>query len=447
MAQLPNAKLDSINDEVRDLHPLLDVLLGKLPRVQAVEYHHGPHEMGADFVVAREHDVFGTREYIAVIAKVGRIAQDYRDIERQIEECELPRLFQNGRAKITVTEVWVITTGYITHGAQEKIHAKYPTRKIEFIDGARLEKLVDDYVPSAWSRLPVVLADYLHELRSRIDEEDRNLSLIPASADGFYVKQDLYRVPDPEYRWKRSKRPPKRLELDDIGGVRHTYIEGGMGSGKSKLIRRLVVDGAAPETYEKRKLVPMTTSYNELVERHNGDLQLLIEDRVPSEVRVLATDAEHLVFVDGFDERRLDGKEAISALSEIFAQATEETRIRVVVASRFVKAVESAGALPSSVLRCELPPLTMERTIEFISTLCRKIDVRQRIIEDLKRSTLFRKLPSSPIAAILLARLLNENSQDIPSNMDRALFTVYGAGFGPLGYQQGFAVSKRVPST
>ena len=59
----------------------------------------------------------------------------------------------------------------------------------------------------------------------------------------------------------------------------------------------------------------------------------------------------------------------------------------------------------------------MQRTIEFISTLCAKLNVKDRIIEDLKKSALFKKLPRSPISAILLARLLNENSQDIPSNM------------------------------
>ena len=49
--------------------------------------------------------------------------------------------------------------------------------------------------------------------------------------------------------------------------------------------------------------------------------------------------------------------------------------------------------------------------------LCTKLDIKDRIIEDLKKSALFKKLPRSPISAILLARLLNENSQDIPSNM------------------------------
>ncbi len=70
MPKLASAKLDSIKDEVTDLHPLLHAVLPKLPRVRTVEYHHGTTEMGADFVLSRLNDTFGTVEYIAVIAEV-----------------------------------------------------------------------------------------------------------------------------------------------------------------------------------------------------------------------------------------------------------------------------------------------------------------------------------------------------------------------------------------
>ena len=49
--------------------------------------------------------------------------------------------------------------------------------------------------------------------------------------------------------------------------------------------------------------------------------------------------------------------------------------------------------------------------------MCRDIDLKSRLIEDLKKSALFKELPKSPIAAILLAQLLNENAKDLPSNL------------------------------
>ena len=159
-----NERLDAIAGEVQDLHPLLNAVLPKLPRVQDVEYHHGTDEMGADFVISRINDTFGHIEYIGVIAKVGRVAQDFADIERQIEECEVPRFFRGGREKIRITEIWVVATKHITQNAKKKIYQKYSTRKIEFIAGSRLAKLVDDYAPLAWSRLPIAIGEYLHKL-------------------------------------------------------------------------------------------------------------------------------------------------------------------------------------------------------------------------------------------------------------------------------------------
>ena len=69
MAQIADEKLDLITREVKDLHPLLNAVLPKLPRVQDVEYHHGSEEMGADFVISRTNDTFSNIEYVGVVPK------------------------------------------------------------------------------------------------------------------------------------------------------------------------------------------------------------------------------------------------------------------------------------------------------------------------------------------------------------------------------------------
>lgn len=411
-----NRRLDSLTDEVAELHPLLALLLPKLPSVTKVEYHHGPHEMGADFVLAVQHPVFGTTEYVGVIAKIGRIAQDHGDLSRQIEECDVPRLFQGGKQQVHLTEIWVITTKHITQGAQRKIQSRYSTRKISFIDGLHLEKLIDEYVPTAWSNLPFALGEYLHSIRTRLQEDDKRFSLIPTAGQAVYVKQDLFHLPDPEYRRKRKGRPPRRLALDEVGNQRHTYIEGGIGSGKSKLVRRLAGDRADPSVYATAKRLPLVVSYNDLVETYDGKIDTFLERIVPPNVRTVA-DGEFIIYVDAFDERRIDPAEQSRTLVDLFEQATESNKVRLVVTSRHLRGLESTSSLPSYVARCELRHLSMERIVEFLSKLCTNLSSSGRVIEDLKKSSLFKNLPRSPISAILLARLLNENSQDIPSNM------------------------------
>ncbi len=419
MAPIANEKLDSIKREVDDLHPLLESLLSKLPRVNDVEYCHGVDEMGADFVVTRTDDVLGDTEYIGVIAKLGKIVQNLTEIERQIEECRVPRLVQNGKKKIRLTEIWIVATKHITNGAKTKIYSKYSDRAIKFINGSQLEKLVDKYTPLAWNDLPIIVGEYLRDLQLRTVEQDKRVSILQLSDEAVYVKQDLYHIPDIEYRYKpKHHHKQEKVEVEDVHRLhRCVLIEGGVGSGKSKLLRQIITKATEPEAFSESRLIPLIGGYTELMGEHSGNLRTFVESRVPAEVRERCPDSEYLILIDAFDERRTEVDLQADELNAIFHQASTELRFRVIVTSRFLKGVERGGVLQSDVARCELHALSMQRTFEFISKICAKINVKDRILEDLKRSTLFRSMPRSPMSAILLARLLNENQHDIPSNM------------------------------
>lgn len=180
-----------LTKEVDELHPLLGILFSKMPQIQRVDYTHGPGEMGADFVLMKSHEVLGTTEYVGVIAKVGKISQDYSDVERQIRECNVPRPVFGGREKVRLHEMWVVTTGHITKGAQEKIYEEFRNSKIYFIDGQQLQVFVDRFVPNFWTDLPLELGEHLGTVRSLNAELDARLNLIP-TPDRFYINQDIY---------------------------------------------------------------------------------------------------------------------------------------------------------------------------------------------------------------------------------------------------------------
>ena len=256
-------------------------------------------------------------------------------------------------------------------------------------------------------------------MRVRTEEQDKSVSLLQISDKAFYVKQDLYHLPDIEYRYKRKgHRPPEKIDVDQVTEPhRCILIEGSVGSGKSKLLRRLITGATTPEAFSKTKVIPLSASYTELMEKHSGDLKKLIEQRVPIAVREPCYGSEYLVLIDAFDERRAEIDCQADELNALFDQASDENRIRVVVTSRFLKGIERSNVLRPDVARCELHHLSMQRTFEFIAKMCEKVNVTDRILEDLKKSALFRDLPRSPLSAILLARLLNESQHEIPSNM------------------------------
>lgn len=420
MANLTMNKLVAIQDEVKEFHPILEALLPKLPAIQNVEYTHGNREMGADFVASKLDETLGDLSYVGVIAKVGKIVQDFSDIERQIDECQMPRLFNAGTKKIRIDEIWVIATQNISNNAQGKIYEKYKNRKLNFIQGSKLAKLIDQHLPTFSTDLPVKLTEQLSGLHEKILEADRRLSLIPAQQADIYIEADIREKIEGEYDQEKGKRlQHRKVDFKEIlRKKKFVFFEGSLGSGKSKLLRHIAMEYAFPESFVKNRIYPIYESYKELKDSFEGNIDRLIKANIPLAVKqILPPDVRYIVMIDGLDEVDQGIEEQIRALNSLADQAFHMENTVVVVSSRFIEGFTGREELHKEVTRVELSPLSFNKTIEFLRQLCTKINLTKHIIEDLKRSQLFRELPHSPIAAILLARLLTENSEDIPANM------------------------------
>lgn len=421
MAIKEKSRLSAITSEVGQLHPLLNKLLPKLPDIVDVEYTHGKEEMGADFVMSKRHDIFDTFDYIGVVVKVGKVVQDYTDIQRQIDECSVPRTFFGGREKIRISEIWVVVTEHITKGAQEKIHDKFHNRKIYFIDGARLEKLIDKYIPNYWIDVNLEVGEYLAQIREHNTQLDRSLSLIQVSDKWFYIEQDIYDFPRHDYRIKMRKLQQKasKVEITDvIDNNDMILIEGGMGAGKSKLIRKIIEHYTDPTIYIDTHILPIPVSYKDYVDKYDCNVEGVLEANLDKALRSeLDVNVKYLILIDGFDEKDLSPEEQVGKLTDIVSAIKVHNNVKTVITSRYIKGLDQSNALADELVRYELRPLTFKKMMTFLTTLCTQLNITNRIVDDLQRSPLFKELPKSPIAAILLAKLLNENQQDIPSNM------------------------------
>lgn len=414
-------RLVAITSEVDQLHPMLKKLFSKLPGITEVEYTHGTGEMGADFVISKKHDVFETTDYIGVVAKVGKVVQDYADIERQIDECSIPRTFFSGKEKIRINEIWVIVTEHITKGAQQKIHEKFKNRKIYFIDGGRLEKLIDEYLPNFWIDVNLEVSEYLAEVKKQNIQIDRSVSLIQVSEEWFYIEQDIYNYPRREYRisMRKSQRKASRVEIvQEIEKNKIILIEGGMGAGKSKLMRNLTEYYADSNIYLRSHILPIPISYKEFSDKYDCNIRTLIDVSVKSSLRnEVSGNINYLVLIDGFDEKDSSPEQQIEKLSGIVSSLKSQDNVKAIITSRYIEAIDQSDALASEFSRYELRALTFKKMLGFLTALCAKFNIKSRIVNDLHRSPLFKELPKSPIAAILLAKLLNENQQDLPSNL------------------------------
>ena len=414
-------QIKHIKSEVRELHPLLDEVFKRHQHILRSEYTHGPAEKGADFVLTRRHEVLNREEYIGVIAKVGKIHQNHRDVADQVEEClTLSRHLEEGKKKIHLTEVWVIATSTITAGAKGKIHAVHKASKVHFVSGRDLATLVEKWVPYYWSNVPVETSSYLNDVRTMAREQDERLDLLQVPGERLYIDQDIDRViVDPYTRGaKRARRRTKIDPLVEIESHRFMLIEAGMGGGKSKLIRHLLQSTADEALSANRPWLPVSTTYKTLVDDYDNSLTACLDAAVPTVVREqLPDDARIIFFVDALDEKEQSQPELFASLDRVAEETAADPRYRLILTSRIIGNLEFDKQFANAISRYEIRRLTIAKFVKYLRAVCEQLNLTTRIINDIQRSPLFARLPQNPLAAVLLARVLRDNRQDLPATL------------------------------
>ncbi len=342
---LKKERLKSIKDEVNEFHPLLKSLLSKLPNIEDSEYTHGTQEKGADFVLTKHDVTLNNTEYIGVIAKVGQISQsNFQKIKEQIEECNLIRYIIGGKRNIYLNEIWISNNDNITENAKERIHEDYKTTKITFINGQKLIKLIDKHLPNYWYEIPLSVSNYLHDLSTKNDEIDKSLSLLPSSQEQIYIEPNIVKIKEDEYTIKKKRKKIRRVSVNlhkTINDEHFVVIEGGLGSGKSKLLRKLVDNYSNPDRYIETKLLPIIITYRDFCEQYECMIKKVIDyiAETYSDFEVL-DDTKYLILIDGFDEK--DGliDDHIKLLEELEQEINESNDVKVILTTSVVSTLK-----------------------------------------------------------------------------------------------------------
>lgn len=413
-------RLSTIKSEVNELHPLLHDLLQKLRHVNYVEYTHGPNEKGADFVIEKYDPTMDEVYWIGVVVKLGKIHQNFSDVERQIKECFLhERVIKGGVKRVKLNEVWIISSGGITHNAAETIEKEFSSKRIAFVDDVKLISWIDKNMAYFWHQLPGALGIYLQKMWDSALTLDRNSELSLKDEQDFYIPLDIVRVEKNIYEKKlRLKEKVRFTSLDkEIENNKVMLVEGGMGSGKSKIVREAVKSLSTPESYAKTKYVPVFSTYKSLVSEFGGKIELLIERKLGGLIREIdENETTYIIFVDGIDEV-LTHENTLDQLNNIVHQVQQKSGYKLILTSRPIPLFEGEPQLFSKLTQFRIQPLSFEKLVRFIESACEKTTISERLREDLRKSDLFKQLPKSPIAAILLARILKNDPKDLPSSI------------------------------
>lgn len=326
------------------------------------------------------------------------------------------RRTQNRRweKNVFLSEIWVVTSQNITKNAQEKLHKDHKTTNVSFIDGENLAKLIENYYPEYWDYQTAKLGAYVTIEQNKLTALGKNYSLLPPAVGTIRVEQQIYRIPsDSKSSFKLHTIPKTTTLIKELQKRRAIFIEGGMGSGKSELLRSTALSLITPDNLMATKIVPLFMTYREMKEKTGSIKELIEKVKIQVEDDFLSV----ALFVDGMDEIPDTNEEKVSIICGLSNDLLDDQRVKLVVASRNIDEITKRNELAKSFEMFAMAPLAFGSLLNFIQEICAGMRVSERLRSDLQKSPLLKALPRTPLSAILLAKLLSENVKDLPSTL------------------------------
>jgi hypothetical protein len=114
----------------------------------------------------------------------------------------------------------------------------------------------------------------------------------------------------------------------------------------------------------------------------------------------------------------------------------------MIIAARPSAELDIKTGAVKSIRHVRILPLAVAKLARYLEDLCKAANISLRLIEDVKRSQLFKQLPQSPIAAILLSKLLTADRQDLPSSMTELYSQSMELMLGRWDIQKGLQTQK-----
>lgn len=401
-------RIESLQNEVNEYHPILEQLFKRLPGVRQVEYHQGPNEKGADFVIIKYDDTLGEETYIGVVCKIGKITQSTPDVERQIDECKsIPRYISSGKKKVILNEIWIVNNSTISSNAEEKIFIKFSGTNIKFINGSKVTELIDKHYKEFWSFSSINYGQYFSDLELQL-ASGKDASLLGYIHDDKCIDQKIVK------QLQRQNKSQHEKVLDVIKRESFIYLEGHVGSGKSTVIRQLVSALKKDIDSPGNSLIPVIFHYSEIMslnkEIKDECIERLRKFHIPDDVNIL-------IVIDGVDEVQESTENRLNKFESIIKQVSGQENYKLFVTSRIVDSLQDYKTIDRIFTRYAIVPLTIAQIINFVDRVCESDIVSRKLRVGIEKTPLFSFIPRTPISAILLARILKDEVKELPSTM------------------------------
>ena len=436
--------IQSLKDEVKEFHPFLRSLFMAMVNkglLVKIDYTHGPNEVGADFILTKKDVILDENTAISVIVKTGSLRNTLGEVERQIDESKAPRKDQNGNV-VFVREFWVMTNSTISNNTRTLIQDKFRNLNIVFWDDSRIETACNNFLGNDWLSPHHSTKNFLIERKKFFIDAIERDSLIPATEE-LPLRQTILERHASYNQNKAKNKPAQKINiLDYVKTKKIMLLEGGFGSGKTRILNQLGIDLCADDGIGTT-FIPVYVTFEDLCTKYGLDVETVINDTVNEDVqKENQNEAQYVFLVDGVDEANISDFDKSAKIFE-FSRKIEAKNIHALLTTRNIAPLfRKEERLKSDCKILEIQPLSTTEIIKYIMQVCKKEKLSNRIYTDINENDLFKDLAKIPITAILLARILKENVRDLPSTLPELFSKFTELSLGKWDVDKGFLGQK-----
>lgn len=418
---------------------------------ERVRLRHGPQEYGKDVTYCEPSKLTSATHY-AVVAKVGKISgaasgrdsiliQTIKDQIIQAFTIPIEDVTDTRSHETYVNQVIVWTTDTISDNAQKRIikDIKVEYRNnVTFVDGDTTIEHLEKYYPSFFTIGDKVISSYFEKSKSTYNRLAELYTIGGTNAQKslpvVFVSPTLEHIPRIRSKQaKQEKLPNKRYSFSRL--IEHKtniLLLGEMGSGKSTILRRLLIEIIEENEKNLQKSpIPVLVRYKNLdLKESDPILHMVIEEYCRLSDSSSTDDVmdgfiagNFIILLDGLDE--LDSERDIDAAIESTLEFIQSyPKAKIMVASRMMEVFKTNNfAAKFAIYKIEDFSLTQMK--ELITKWFGSGDPNgKQLIKLISEPMTLSTLPFTPLTLALIAILYQSGFNELPANLTE-LFEKY----------------------
>lgn len=441
---------------VKDLKDIMINILEISGKEIREEYSDGEDE----YLMYKQKSFEGEDYWVLCIFKIGDVGGVSKFDERNQTQYllnEISTINKNGftfnnNNKIIPEKIIIITNGIITSNSKNEINQL--ENNILYWDINTICEKLNEKWPDYFLNKEPVIHEYLSNLKNHLEDVSKELQIlyynntikkiwdifidlqleetkIEDEKINFKIDNSLNKndssivVTNQSINFKKIFK--KRLKIKDIfEQKKDAIILGDMGSGKSTILKKMVLDlinEYVSENEKKRDCkIPIFLLAKDII--YNFDLFKTIDINIKYlsgnkiyDLKKLLNDGEAIIFIDGLDEIKDENSDEYFDQLNEFKNTYQNTQL--IISSRPSIDIDKAKIF-SNYRRFEILPLDYAQIDELLEKwFPTSIKHKQKLLNVLKKTALSSAIPKTPLAITLLAIIFDDDDkiEEIPANI------------------------------